>query len=128
MCHALIGLWEAWHSGVVVMAKTDFVKGLDGLRFCLPLFDLKGWSLYSLNRCLGTPLLASPYYHRANGLLGQALGLMADDHEFCIYGDRWMKTANSIPRRIRMSVRVGLDRYLAAPSLLNFNSISRRRG
>jgi len=126
MCHALIGLWEAWRSGLIPMAKTDFDRGLNGLRSYLPLFDHSGWSLYSLNWCLGKPLLASPYYHRANGLLAQVIGLMADEHEFRIYGERWLKTGNSIARRVRMSIRIGFERYLGAPSLLQPNSTRSR--
>lgn len=124
MCHALIGLWEAWRSGLLPMAKTDFDNGLNALRFHLPLFDHGGWSLYSLNRCLGKPLLASPYYHRANGLLAQVIGLMTGENAFSVYGDRWLKTGNSIARRIMVSIRIGLNRYWGAPSLLKSNTIS----
>jgi hypothetical protein len=118
MCHALIGLWEAWHSGLITEAEVDFKKGMNGLRACLPRFEHGHWSLYSLNPCLGKPLLASPYYHRANGLLAQVISLMADAPDFRIYGERWLESGASITRRIATSCRIGFDRYLHAPSLL----------
>ena len=119
MCYALIGLWEAWRSGLVSEAEVDFRRGLNGLRHCLPRFDHGGWSLYSLNQCLGKSFLASPYYHRLNGLLAQVIGLMVEDPEFYRYGEHWLKTSRSLARRIGMSFRIGLDRYLHAPSLLH---------
>jgi heparosan-N-sulfate-glucuronate 5-epimerase len=119
MCHALIGLWEAWRSGLVNEAEADFKKGMNGFGACLRRFDRHGWSLYSLNPCLGKPFLASPYYHRANGLLAQVISLMADAPDFQIYGERWLESGASIPRRIATSFRIGLDRYLRAPSLLH---------
>jgi hypothetical protein len=121
MCCALIGLWEGWQSGVVAGAEVDFNKGLTGLRCCLPHFVRGRWSLYSLSQCLGKPLLASPYYQRTNGLLAQVVGLMAGEPEFRIIGERWVNSSNSLLRRITMSLRLGLDRYLAAPTLLHFD-------
>jgi hypothetical protein len=108
MCYALIGLWEAWRSGLVIEAEQDFKKGLKGLSFYLPRFDFHRWSLYSLNDCLGKPFLASPYYHRANGLLGQVIGLMGDNSEFCAYGKRWLESSHSIAKRLWMSLRIGV--------------------
>jgi hypothetical protein len=125
MCHALIGLWEAWHSGLVSEAEEDFNKGVGALRSCLPRFDSDGWSLYSLNPCLGKPLLASPYYHRANGLLAQVISLMAEASDFAIYSKRWLETSKSIVRRTKMSLRIGLDRYTNAPGLLGHNLLKR---
>jgi len=119
MCHALIGLWEAWRSGLVGEAELDFKKGLSGLHAYLPRFDYCNWSLYSLNPCLGKPLLASPYYHRANGLLAQVVSLMAEAPDFRIYGERWLRSSKSITRRIARSLCIGLDRYRRAPSLLH---------
>jgi hypothetical protein len=118
MCFALIGLWEGWRSGLIAEAEADFERGLSALRHYLPRFEHGGWSLYSLNRCLGKPLLASPYYHRANALLAKIVGFMGDEAEFHTYGDRWLKTGQSLGRRIRISLRIGLDRYLHARSLL----------
>lgn len=119
MCCALIGLWECWRSGLVSEAAVDFHRGVSGLRSYLPRFDYGNWSLYSLNGYLGKALLASPYYHRANGLLAQVVGLMAEEAEFCIHGERWIKSSKSTIRRVGMSLRIGLDRYLGAPSLLH---------
>jgi hypothetical protein len=121
MCSALIGLWEAWQSGIVAGAEVDFNLGLSGLRCCLPRFTHGRWSLYSLNQCLGKPLLASPYYQRTNGLLAQVVGLMAGDPEFRIFGERWVNSSNSLLRRITLSLRIGLDRYIGAPTLLHFD-------
>ena len=118
MCHALIGLWEVWRSGLVGDAEADFKRGVNGLRGCLSRFDCHGWSLYSLNGCLGKPLLASPYYHRANGLLAQVISYMADAPDFRIYGERWLKSSASVTRRIATALRIGLDRYRNTPSLL----------
>ena len=119
MCVSLIGLWEAWQSGIAPQAEVDFRLGVNGLRSCLPRFSHGAWSLYSLNFCLGKPLLASPYYHRANGLLAQVIGLMAKDPEFYRYGTRWIETDTSIVRRIAMSFRIGLDRIVAKPAMLH---------
>ena len=121
MCHALIGLWEAWRSGLVEAAEKDFQRGLNGFRYYLPYFDHGNWSLYSLNRCLGKELLASPYYLRANGVLAQVIGLMADEPEFYRYGERWLKLHKSIVRRVGMSLRIGFDRFSRAPSILQFD-------
>jgi D-glucuronyl C5-epimerase-like protein len=121
MCHALIGLWEAWRSGLVPEAEEDFNKGLNGLRSYLSDFDHDNWSLYSLNQCLGKSLLASPYYHRANGLLAQVLGFMTGAADFQAYGEHWLQSGRSIARRIMMSLRIGLDRYRYAPTLLSHN-------
>jgi heparosan-N-sulfate-glucuronate 5-epimerase len=118
MCFALIGLWEGSRSGLIAKAEADFRRGLTALRCYLPRFDHGGWSLYSLNRCLGKPLLASPYYHRANALLAEIIGLMGDEAEFLRNGERWLKTGQSLGRRIRISLRIGLDRYLYARSSL----------
>lgn len=126
VCVALIGLWEAWSSGLIREAEADFRNGLKGLRSYLPQFDYGNWSLYSLNRCLGTrPLLASPYYVRTNGILAQAVGLMAQDRLFCTYGERWVKNSGSIIRRVVMSLRIGLDRYRNAPSMLQADKSKR---
>lgn len=125
MCVALIGLWEAWRSGVVSEAAKDFRNGVNGLRSLLPQFDYGNWSLYSLNRCLGKPLLASPYYVRTNGVLSQVVGLMAEEPLFCTYGERWLKNSRSIVRRIGMSLRIGLDRYVNAPSMLQYDKSKR---
>jgi hypothetical protein len=121
MCCALTGLWESWQSGVVAEAEIDFHEGLRGLRSLLPRFGYGRWSLYSLNQCLGKPLLASPYYQRTNGLLAQAVGLMAGDPEFRAYGERWVNSANSVLWRIVLSLRIGLERYRGAPALLHFD-------
>jgi hypothetical protein len=110
MCCALIGLWEAWSSGLVREAERDFREGVKALRSYLPKFDHDGWSLYSLSPCLGKPFLASPYYLRANGLLAQVIGLMAGEPEFMIYGQRWISSSKSFMRRIKMSIRIALDR------------------
>jgi heparosan-N-sulfate-glucuronate 5-epimerase len=125
MCHALVGLWEAWQSGVVGEAEEDFNRGVAALRSCLPRFDVDRWSLYSLNPCLGKPLLASPYYHRANGLLAQVISLMAGASEFAVYGQRWLESGNSILRRTQMALRIGFDRYRNAPELLGHNLLKR---
>jgi hypothetical protein len=121
MCHALIGLWEASHSGLVNEAEVDFCRGVKGLRGYLSQFDYKGWSLYSLNRTLGRPYLASPYYLRANGLLSQVVGLMSGEPVFCIYGERWLKRSKSIIRRLLMSARIAFERYRQAPLSLQFD-------
>lgn len=121
VCHALIGLWEAWRSDLVAEAEADFRAGLHGLRGYLPQFDYNGWSLYSLNRCLGKPYLASPYYFRANAVLAQIVGLMGGERDFCAYGERWLKSSNSVIRRILMSARIGLERYRHAPLSLQFD-------
>jgi hypothetical protein len=121
MCHALIGLWEAWRSGLVREAEVDFRRGVSSLHSFLPQFDYGHWSLYSLNQCLGKPFLASPYYHRSNSLLAQVMGLITDEPEFCTYGERWLKSSKSIIRRIWVSFRIGFDRYMHAPSLLHFD-------
>jgi hypothetical protein len=110
MCCALIGLWEAWNSGLVREAEYDFREGVKALRANLAKFDHHGWSLYSLSRCLGKPFLASPYYLRANGLLAQVIGLMANEPEFTAYGQRWISSSKSLIRRITMSTRIALDR------------------
>jgi hypothetical protein len=119
MCHALIGLWEAGRSGLAPAAMSDFESGVRALRSLLPRFDRNGWSLYSLNGCLGRPLLASPYYQRANGLLAKVIGLMAPDERFLSYGASWLRASESLTRRIGMSLRIGLDRYVNAPALLH---------
>lgn len=126
MCHALIGLWEAWRSGLVTGAELDFKKGLSGLHSYLPRFEYGEWSLYSLNQCLGKPLLASPYYHRANGVLAQVIGLMADASDFRVCGERWLESSRSVARRIMMSSRIGLDRYRHGPDLLGHNKSKKR--
>jgi len=110
MCHALIGLWEAAISGLVPEAERDFRLGLNALHARLHHFDLHGWSLYSLNQCLGRPFLASPYYHRANGLLATIIGEIAQEPEFCTYGRRWLRTGESLPLRVRKSLRILRDR------------------
>ncbi len=119
MCHALIGLWESWRSDVVREAEMDFTRGLNGLRSHLPQFEFRGWSLYSLNSCLGKPLIASPYYQRANGICAQIIGLMMEDPDFSFYGERWVRAQESIRRRVRMSTRIAWDRFRRAPSLLH---------
>jgi hypothetical protein len=120
MCHSLIGLWEAWKSDFVPEAEEDFDRGISGLRSLLPRFVYRDWSLYSLNQCLGTkPLLASPFYQRANGVLAQVVGLMAAQPEFCTYGERWLKSSESVARRLRISLRIGIDRFLGASALLH---------
>jgi hypothetical protein len=119
MCHALIGLWEAWKTGIVPTAEIAFTDGIHGLRALLPRFNHGRWSLYSLNQCLGKPLLASPYYQRANGLLATVVGLMIDDPEIHSYGNRWLAASNSVSLRTLMSLRIGIDRFLHAPALLN---------
>jgi hypothetical protein len=105
----------------VKSTKPDFDRGVNALRAYTPRFDFEGWSLYSLNRCLGKPFLASPYYHRANGLLAQVIGMMADDSVFRLYGERWVKSSYSVIRRVTTSLRILLDRYLYDPSLLHFD-------
>jgi len=121
MCCALIGLWEVWHSGLIKNAEKDFQNGLRGLRHYLPNFDYEAWSLYSLNRCLGKSLLASPYYVRTNAVLAQVIGLIANDSEFYRYGERWLKLHKSIVKRLGMSLRIGFDRFSRAPSILQFD-------
>jgi heparosan-N-sulfate-glucuronate 5-epimerase len=118
MCFALIGLWEGSQFGLIAGAEADFKKGLRALGSYLPRFDHAEWSLYSLNGCLGKPLLASPYYHRANALLAKIVGLMGNEPEFLSYGEKWLKSGRSLGRRLRVSLRIGLDRYLHARSLL----------
>jgi len=119
MCHALIGLWEGWTSGLIPQAEKDFRLGVDALKHYVPSFDHRGWSLYSLNECLGRVFLASPYYHRANALLAQIVGRMAGVAELLTYAERWLRSGKSVIRRIRTSLRIGLDRYLHARSLLH---------
>lgn len=119
MCHSLIGLWEVSQVGLVKQAEVDFWAGLGALRSYLPRFDHEGWSLYSLSQSTGKPHLASPYYVRANGVLAQVIGLMADDSMFVTYGDRWQKLSQSRMRRVLMSIRIGLDRFKHAPALLH---------
>jgi hypothetical protein len=126
MCHALIGLWESWRFGVVTEAEVDFQAGVDGLRGYLSQFDHHGWSLYSLNRCLGRPLLASPYYHRANGLLSTIVGLMGADQEFLSCGEKWLLSGQSVLRRIAMSLRIGFERYRGQPLLFASDTSKRR--
>lgn len=117
MCHALIGLCEAAASGLVPEAERDFRHGLNALHARLHRFDDGGWSLYSLNQCLGKPFLASPYYHRANGLLAQIIGRLADEQEFRSYGVRWVRTGQSLSLRVRKSLRILLDRAAYARRL-----------
>jgi hypothetical protein len=119
MCCALIGLWEAWKSGLIPEAEDSFKVGVGALRSYLPQFDRGDWSLYSLSDCLSGGLLSSPYYHRANALYAQVIGHMARDAEFNNYGDRWLQTSKSLIRRVYMSLRIGIDRYVNAPSLLH---------
>jgi D-glucuronyl C5-epimerase C-terminus len=119
MCFALIGLWEASLSRLVPEAKSDFRNGVTALRSLLPRFTHGQWSLYSLNRCLGKPLLCSPYYQRTNGLLAQIIGQMTGDQEFSVCGERWLRSSCSVLRRLTMSIRVCLDRVLNAPRLLH---------
>jgi len=126
MCHALIGLWECWRSGMIPAAERDFELGVVGLRSCLPRFVHGQWSLYSLNRCAGKPLLASPYYQRSNGLLAQVIGLMAEEPEFRAYGECWEQSSDSMIRRIGLSVHIALDRYLHAPELLHSDKARKR--
>lgn len=126
MCHVLVGLWEGWRSGIIPEAEGDFYAGAAGLRSCLPKFVCDRWSLYSLNRCVGKPLLASPYYQRSNALMAQIVGLMAEDSEFCTYGKLWEQSSKSLTRRIAMSVRIALDRYLHAPDLLHSDKARKR--
>lgn len=110
MCTALIGLWEAWSYGLVPEAENEFRQGVRALRSHLRQFDHDGWSLYSLDPCLGRPFLASPYYQRANGLLAQVVGFMADEPELTMYGQRWIRSSESPLRRLIMSARIALDR------------------
>lgn len=110
MCAALIGLWEAWSSGLVLEAEPYFREGVKALGSYLPRFDYDGWSLYSLNQCLGKPFIASPYYQRANGLMAQIIGLMADEPQFTEYGRRWISNSRSLMRRCKISLRIALDR------------------
>ena len=110
MCKALIGLWEAFRFGLVLDAEIDFNRGVAGLRSFLPQFDLNGWSLYSLNQCLGKPFLASPFYHRANGLLSIVMAHLTGDSEFQLYGERWLRTGENLPRRMSVSFQTGLAR------------------
>ena len=119
MCLALIGLWESCRSGVVAEAELDFASGVAGLRSCLQKFVHGRWSLYSLNQCLRRPLLASPYYQRTNGLLAQVVGIMADEPVFQVHGERWVESSDSFVRRMGLSLRIGLDRFLRAPTLLH---------
>jgi hypothetical protein len=119
MCLALIGLWESLRSGVVPEAERSFNEGLAGLRSLLPRFAYGRWSLYSLNDSFGTPLLASPYYQRSNGLLAQVVGIMAGDSEFRSYGERWVSASDSRFGRIALSLRIALHRYRHAPALLH---------
>jgi hypothetical protein len=121
MCCALIGLWEAWHSGVVPEAEADFRLGVAGLRSLLPQFDYGNWSLYSLSQCLGKPMLASPYYVRTNGILAQAISLLANDPLFNTYGEHWLKSGHSMARRIFMSLRIAYDRFVNAPAILQYD-------
>jgi hypothetical protein len=127
MCHALIGLWEAWKSGIVAEAENDFDEGIHALRTLLPCFSRGSWSLYSLSQCLGKPLLASPYYQRANGLLASVLGLMIGDPELRSYGDLWLKASASVVQRTIMSLRISVDRFVHAPALLNSDRSERLR-
>jgi hypothetical protein len=116
-CFALIGLWEAWRSGLIPQAEGDFRAGVAAVAERLSLFDCNRWSLYSLNRRLGRPFLASPYYHRANALLGTVLGLITGQAEFEQYGARWLATSRSLGRRVGVSVRIGWDRYRYSPDV-----------
>lgn len=125
MCYALIGLWEGWRTGTVLEAKKDFDQGFSGLRCYLPKFDYYGWSLYSLGTNLGVPLLASPYYHRSNALLCSVMHQISGDVVFGCYSQRWLQFGKSLRRRIRMSLQIGIDRYLHAPALLH-GDISRQ--
>jgi D-glucuronyl C5-epimerase C-terminus len=125
MCFSLIGLWEAWQSGTVREAEDTFSKGVSALRYYLPRFDVKNWSYYSLSECLKGGLLASPYYHRTNALLAQVIGHMSRDPEFTRAGDRWLSTSKSLSRRIYMSLRIGINRYLNDPSLLHSDKSKR---
>jgi hypothetical protein len=118
MCFALIGLWEAWKSRLVTAAEEDFKMGLKAVRLLLPRFAHGNWSLYSLTPRLGRPLLASPYYQRINGLLAQLFGQITGDPKFWAYGQLWLASSQSIIRRAAMSLRVGMDRFLHAPSFL----------
>jgi hypothetical protein len=119
MCHAVIGLWEAWKSHLVAEAEEDFHNGINAVRFLLPRFVEHNWSLYSLSECLGKPLLASPYYQRANGLLAKVIAVMANDLELARCGQCWLNASDSVVRRVAISLRIGLDRFFAAPELLH---------
>lgn len=119
MCHALIGLWESWKSGIVPEAEEDFRDGAAALRALLPRFSRGSWSLYSLSDCLGKPLLASPYYQRANGLLAITIGRMVEDEAIRSCGERWTAAADSFLQRTLMSLRISIDRFFHAPALLN---------
>jgi hypothetical protein len=119
MCHALIGLWEAWKSGIANEAEKDFSAGVAALQSLLGRFSRGNWSLYSLSDCLGKPLLASPYYQRANGLLATILGRVIDDPEIVACGQRWTAAGDSIVQRTVMAARISVDRLLHAPALLN---------
>jgi hypothetical protein len=111
-------LWEAWKSGLIPEAEADFNAGVQALRRSLPFFSKGVWSLYSLTQRLGKPLLASPYYQRANALLAQIMGMITHHPEFSICGERWLKSSQSLPRRTAMSLRIAIDRCLNAPALL----------
>jgi hypothetical protein len=111
MCFALIGLWECARYSVAEEAGTDFDLGARALRTLLPRFDWHGWSVYSLNSSLGKPLLASPYYHRANGILAQLMAVMTGDPEFAEYSARWLRSGGSVGRRVGVSLKVAVDRY-----------------
>jgi hypothetical protein len=119
MCVSLIGLWEAWKTGIVREAEEGFNDGINALHYYLSRFDAETWSYYSLNSCLKRGLLASPYYHRTNALLAKVIGQMAQDPEFIRMGEQWLSTSKSLTRRIYMSLRIGIDRYLNAPTLLH---------
>jgi hypothetical protein len=121
MCFALIGLWEAWQSGLIPDAEDDFHQGVQALRASLPLFIKGVWSLYSLTPRAGKPLLASPYYQRTNALLAQVLGTITDDPQFLLCSAQWLKSGESFMRRTAMSLRIAADRYLNARALLQRN-------
>jgi hypothetical protein len=84
--------------GIVTAAEKDFNNGVQAVRVSLPCFTRGNWSRYSLTHRLGKPLLASPYYQRANGLLAQIIGLMTDDPGFSACGKRWLESSQSLPR------------------------------
>jgi hypothetical protein len=45
------------------------------------------------------------------------VGQMSGEREFIEYGTRWLK-ANSPVRRIAVSLRIGMERFLVSPSML----------
>jgi heparosan-N-sulfate-glucuronate 5-epimerase len=84
--YGLFGLYEYISCFKDQQLSSQFFKCLEGIKEMLPLYDLGGWSRYSLGLRYD---VAPSYYHQVHIRLLKLLGVIWGEESFVWYADHW---------------------------------------